>query len=61
MIAILLSLLIIYTASGQSSENREKKFYLKSTASSIEIDGVIDNTWNEADSITDFFSASTLL
>ena len=55
MIAILLSLLIIYTASGQSSENREKKFYLKSTASSIEIDGVIDNTWNEADSITDFF------
>lgn len=55
MIAILLSLLIIYTASGQSSENREKKFYLKRTASSIEIDGVIDNTWNEADSITDFF------
>jgi len=55
MIAILLSLLIIYTASAQSSENREKKFYLKRTASSIEIDGVIDNTWNEADSITDFF------
>ena len=55
MIVILLGLLISYAASAQSSENREKILYLKQTTSTIEIDGVIDQSWNEADSITDFF------
>ena len=55
MTVILLGLLISYTASAQSSENREKILYLKQTTSTIEIDGVIDQSWNEADSITDFF------
>ena len=55
MTVILLGLLISYAASAQSSENREKILYLKQTTSTIEIDGVIDQSWNEADSITDFF------
>ena len=55
MIVILLGLLISYAASAQSSENRGKILYLKQTISTIEIDGVIDQSWNEADSITDFF------
>ena len=55
MIVILLGLLITYAASAQSSENWEKKFHLKQTNSTIEIDGLIDRAWNDADSITDFF------
>ena len=55
MIVILLGLLITYATSAQSSENWEKKFHLKQTDSTIEIDGLIDQAWNDADSITDFF------
>ena len=55
MIVILVCLLITFSASAQFSECREKNFYLKITQSSIEIDGVIDKTWSEADSVTDFF------
>ncbi|MGB5287634.1 MAG: DUF5916 domain-containing protein [Ignavibacteriaceae bacterium] len=55
MAVVLISLLITFTASAQLSEKQEKKLYLKETVSSIEVDGVIDNAWNKADSTSDFF------
>ena len=54
MIILLLLILMVLPAKG-ASNNADKVLSLKKTTAHINIDGIIDSTWNEADSVTDFF------
>jgi hypothetical protein len=55
MVVVLICLLLTSFTSAQTAENQEKILFLKKSALSIDIDGVIDYSWHDADSITEFF------
>jgi len=55
MFVIFICILLTFVSSAQSVKNYDKKLFLKKSSSPIEIDGIIDDAWSEADSITDFF------
>ncbi len=49
------ALLLLFVASVVYPANESKVMYLKKTNAEIKIDGVVDDAWSEADSVSDFF------